>query len=261
MLLNAAEEEGVDDFPQLARNYLTEHTSACLVFEHGTVREDQTLITSSRRGSGRFVVEVTGRQAHAGSSHQRGASAIRELSRIVERIEQQTDYQRGLLFNVGQIEGGLVSNSVPGRASCMVDLRADTREDYDAACSMIQSLAGPGSVRSSDGDFTCQVAVHTKPGYAPWPVNTAGQKLADLFIAAGTDVGQKIAIERRLGASDGCHLWDLAPTIDGLGPIGRNIHCAVNDPSTGREQESADRDSFAERALLCLAAINRLAAR
>ena len=57
----------------------------------------------------------------------------------------------------------------------------------------------------------------------------------------------------RRGASDGSHLWDRAPTLDGLGPVGGNLHCASGDVEWTR------RSSFVERALLSALLIRRLA--
>ncbi len=65
--------------------------------------------------------------------------------------------------------------------------------------------------------------------------------------------------EYRLGASDGAHLWDLVPTLDGLGPLGEHIHCAEHDPARGKFQESLHTASLAERALLLAELLRRLA--
>ncbi|MDH3285827.1 MAG: M20/M25/M40 family metallo-hydrolase [Acidobacteriota bacterium] len=262
VLLNAAEEEGSDSFRSLARASVGDRTAACLVYEHGNdAPGGGTLVTTSRRGSGRFLVETRGRSAHAGSSHARGANAIRELARKIEAIEAMTDPDGRTTFNVGLVEGGTASNSVPAHARCTVDLRADDPDSFAAAGARIEALAGEGEIASRTDGFRCTVAVTKKPCFPPWPDNDGSRRLAALAARAGSDVGIVVGAEHRLGASDGCHVWDLVPTLDGLGPIGFHLHSAEHDPEQGKEQETLRWSSVAERTMLNLALLVRLAAR
>jgi len=248
ILLNATEEGGCADFPALARGFVTPETRACLVYEPGLEAEGgATTLVVSRKGSGRFRVSVTGREAHSGHSHQKGASAIRELARVVERIEGKTDYGRGITFNVGTIEGGTTVNAVPGRASCSLDLRAWTPADFDWGRAQALGLAAEGSVPGT------RVEVEELPGYPPWPENDRSRALGEMACALGADLGVKLVAQRRGGGSDGCHLWDLVPTLDGLGPVGRNAHV-----SKGPDPESVDFASFAPRAKLSAALFRKL---
>jgi len=247
LLFNATEEGGCADFPPLARSFVTPDTRACLVYEPGLEADGATTLVVQRKGSGRFRVSVTGREAHSGHSHEKGASAIRELARVVERIEAQTDPKRGVTFNVGTIEGGTTVNSVPGSASASLDLRAWTREDFAWGRETALALAGPGSVPGT------RVEVAELPGYPPWPENDRSRKLGEMACALGTELGMKLVAQRRGGGSDGCHLWDLVPTLDGLGPVGRNAHVAH-----GPDPESVDPASLAPRAKLSAALFRKL---
>jgi glutamate carboxypeptidase len=261
VLLNAAEEEGNDVFPPLARRHVGPRTRACLVFEHGTEHPGGAGgIVVGRRGAGRLVVTVHGRQAHAGSGHDHGASAVRELCRIVERIEAMSCPAAGLTFTVGRILGGEVWNSVPGHARAWVDLRADRPEDWERGLAAVEALAGTGTVRARSDGFACTVEVSRRPGYPPWPPNEATDRLAARVEAAARRLGQRVVRERRAGASDGCHLWDRAPTLDGLGPLGRHIHCSIDDPARGQEQESIVRRSLDQRTLLTAVTLAEIAA-
>ena len=246
LLLNASEEGGCADFPALARAEVTPATRACLVYEAGFDADDGlTTVAISRKGCGRFRLDVHGRAAHSGNAHEQGANAIRELARKVETIESWTDYGRGVTYSVGLIRGGTTVNSIPAHATCDVDLRAWTEEEFEEGRARVRALAGEGEVRSADGESVCRVEVSELPGYPPWPPNPESARLGELAAA----LGDGIVAARRKGGSDGCHLWDLAPTLDALGPVGRNAH---------RLDESVDRSSFVPRALLSIALIRKL---
>lgn len=259
VLMNAAEEEGTQDFPDLARAEVGSDARACLVFECCTVRPSGARsLTVARRGAGRLIVEAHGRAAHAGSAHECGANAIRELARAVERIEELSRPDDGVTYNVGRIEGGQVVNSVPAWARAFVDIRARRVEDYEPALAAIAAMSGEGSVRARSDGFACTLAVTRLPGYTPWPENDASLVLARRAIAVGARLGLSLETEHRAGASDGNHVWHLTPTIDALGPCGCNIHCAEDDPARGKHQESIEAASIAERAWLAAALIEDL---
>jgi glutamate carboxypeptidase len=254
VLFDASEEGACADFPVEARRLAGARTRACLVYEPGfdAPAGGGSTLTWARKGGARFRVDVTGRAAHSGNAHERGASAVRELCRIVERLEGLTDYGRDFTCNVGRIEGGTMLNTVPARAWCSVDVRARSVEDHAAGIEAVRRLAGPGTVASAADGLRCQVEVTLLPSYPPWPENPGSARLAELACAVGREAGQRLVPALRRGASDGSHLWDLAPTLDGLGPVGGNLHCASGDV------EWARRSSFVERALLSAELLRRL---
>lgn len=259
VFLNAAEEEGSPDFPSLARERLEAGAEACLVFEcSNELPSGANTLAHARRGAARVLVETRGRAAHSGSGHHLGANAVRELARVIETVEALSRPDEGLTFNVGRVEGGEVINSVPDRARAWIDMRAATTQQYEDGIARLEGLAGPGTVEARSDGFRCSVHVSRLAGYPPWPRNEGSDGLAELFLEVAAELGLPHELEFRQGASDGNHLWDLCPTIDGLGPAGSHIHCAELDPKAGKEQESVRRSSFAERALLSARVIERL---
>jgi glutamate carboxypeptidase len=263
LLLNASEEEGSATFPELLRETVTATpgTAAALVFEHATEGQGRTTsrVTVSRRGSGRFRLDAGGRAAHSGSAHAEGISALRQLAREIEQIEGWTDPGRGLTFNVGLARGGSAINTVPERASAWIDMRADSPEVFEEGARRVLARSGPGDVVSTSDGASAETKVTRLPDYPPWPRNEGSDTLARLAGDAAAALGLRVEPEHRLGASDGCHVWDLVPTLDGLGPIGRNIHCAVDDPDSGRRPERARIASIPERAALVALLIERIA--
>src|SRR5215475_5981447 len=80
-------------------------------------------IVTSRKGVGRFEVAATGVPAHAGGSHRKGRSAIKEMAHQILAIEGMTDYTRGVTTTVGMISGGTAANVIPQHCHISVDLR------------------------------------------------------------------------------------------------------------------------------------------
>ena len=78
----------------------------------------------------RFDVNITGRGAHAGVEPEKGLSAIRIASEIINdlpngRLDEETT------FNVGLITGGTVRNAVPVEASFGGEFRSHNTETID----------------------------------------------------------------------------------------------------------------------------------
>lgn len=258
ILLNAREEEGTDEFSSYGYDYIDENTRCVLVYEAGGIETIGSNIVEARKGVARFRMDVVGRQAHSGTDHRRGANALLELAQNIVKIEQATCYETGLTYNIGVVEGGSAINRVPDQAHCYIDIRTKTKEDFKKAVKFIKSFAGKGTVKSKTGDFTCKTFVHQMPSYPCWPQNTNSQKLAEIFVNTGKELGLDIVSKPRAGASDGSFFWQLAPTVDGLGPIGANDHCSIHNPEEGKEQEFIIRNSLVERALLNVVAIQNI---
>ncbi len=258
IMLNAIEEEGFGDFPKLARGFANKKTLACLVYELGNPLEKGSDFVTSRKGALRFRLETVGRQAHSGTHHQQGANAVWELAEKISLIQNLTDYERGVTFNVGKISGGIVPNRVPDHAYCEIDVRIKDEDTYKWAVNQLLTLNGPGEIENADKSYRCQVKVTQLVNYPPWPHNDKSEKLAEVVLQCAQELGLELVPVWRKGASDACHLWDLVPTVDGLGPIGRNCHCSIHSPEEGKEQESVEAKSFIERTLLNIAIVLRL---
>src|SRR5690606_10631560 len=109
-------------------------------------------------------------------------------------------------------------------------------------------------------DFRCRLQVNIKHKTPPWPTNAATDRLLAIWQAAGTTLGYDVQPEARGGLSDGNHIWNHVPTLDGLGPAGANAHCSEQSADGSKEQEYVVASSFVPKSLLNLAAILNLLA-
>lgn len=260
LLLNAAEERYSPDFGDLCASRFDANTLAALVFEsEGRQNESRHNVVVARKGRATWRVRVSGRAAHAGGKHDQGANAIEQLAYIVQRIQSFTDYTRSLTFNVGTISGGTGLNRVPHEACAEGEFRAFDTETFNRGKAALLNLAGPGQVRSSKDGFPCHVAVDILTETRPWPRNSGSDRLAEIFIAAGRQGGDLTGTEERGGLSDGNLIWDVVPTLDGLGPWGDNDHCSERSADGSKLPEYVDARRFIPKAIVnTLAVLNIL---
>ncbi len=194
------------------------------------------LLKTARKGVGRFTIEIKGRAAHAGLDPEGGASAIIELSHVVQYLHGLNDPERGITVNVGTIEGGQRANVVAPRSRAEVDVRVRTMEDAEEIKNAIHEL------KPTTPTVTLSVTGHFgRPPLERTPRNRALWRLAQ---QAGQQLGLTLEEGRAGGASDGNETSLFSATLDGLGPVGDGAHA---------EHEHVDIEKLVERtALLAL---------
>ncbi len=258
ILMNAAEETLEPDFGDLCRKKLPVDALACLVFEGGRQQKNQFSLVTARKGMATFRVDVEGKAAHAGSAHKKGANAIVQLAHTISRISELTDYNDGITFNVGAIDGGTVSNRVPHEAFARGEMRAFSPEVLERGISHLLALQDDVQVYSLNGSYRCDVSVRILNRWRPWPSNEGSKHLLSFWQEAATALDFEITGAKRGGLSDGNLLWDHVPTIDGLGPAGGNAHCSERSLDGSKDQEYVRISSFVPKASLNSLAILKL---
>lgn len=176
-------------------------------------------IVSARKGTGVFVLEVTGRAAHAGVAPERGVNAILALAHQVIALQGLNGMRPGVTLNVGVIEGGDAPNVVPARARAQVDARVMAPEDMAAVSAAVEAIAAretvPGAATQVSGEWT----------FAPMARTPAISRLVDLARACASELGFTLGETASGGASYANLLAEMGlPVLDGLGPIGGNYH-------------------------------------
>ena len=259
LLWNASEETLSRDFADLCRARLDpRHTAAALVFEAEGRPAGIPALVVARKGRATFRLTVEGRASHAGAKHPRGANAITQLGRVVDRIANLTDYGRHLTFSVGVVQGGIAVNRVPHLATAEIEMRAFSPEVYRAGVQAILALAGEGDVRSPADGHACRVRIELQEESPPWPRNPGTDRLFTLWKEAATELGLSLDAEERGGLSDGNWICDWVPTLDGLGPHGDNDHCSERSADGSKVPEYIRVDSIVPKALLNVRALQRL---
>jgi glutamate carboxypeptidase len=178
-------------------------------------RDGGKLVTA-RKGVGRYLLEAEGRPAHSGARHAEGRSAILEVARHVVAIEALTDYERGITFNIGQIQGGTADNTVPQFCHATIDMRVASMADAETMERHLLSL------RSFHPDL--RIKLTGKLNRPPFEKNAGIAKLFDHAKALAREIGLELADCSTGGGSDGNFTAHKVPTLDGLGVDGDGSH-------------------------------------
>ncbi|MEL6297746.1 MAG: M20 family metallopeptidase [Pseudomonadota bacterium] len=173
-------------------------------------------VVSARKGVGRYVIRAEGRPAHSGSRHGEGRSAIVEMAHQIQRIEGATDYDRGVTFNIGQINGGTAENVVPQHCEATIDMRIATVADGKHFDAWLRSL------EAATPDVT--VTVTGELNRPPYEKTEAGARLLGHARQLAAEIGFTLQDTYTGGASDGNFVADDVATLDGLGVDGEGAH-------------------------------------
>lgn len=172
---------------------------------------------TARKGTGNWRIDVDGIAAHAGVDFEKGASAIRELARVVETVFNWTDLKRGITVNVGTINGGSKTNVVAAQAVAEVDVRIARKSDGPRIERLFSKLKA--------ADKRCKLNV---TGGINRPPMERSRGTVALFLQArafAADLGFVLNEASTGGASDGNFTAALGvPTLDGLGAVGEGAH-------------------------------------
>lgn len=173
-------------------------------------------LKTARKGIGRFTVTVTGKAAHAGLDPTGGASAILELSHVIQYLFALNDHERGVTVNVGTIDGGLRPNVIAPQSRAVADVRVETLADAERVEAEIRALAPstPGTRLEIHGGFG-------RPALERTPVN---RELWSLARELGRTMGLELEEGTAGGGSDGNTTSLFTATLDGLGPVGDGAH-------------------------------------
>jgi glutamate carboxypeptidase len=172
---------------------------------------------TARKGTGNWRIETNGVAAHAGVDFEKGASAIRELARVVEKVSGWTDLKRGLTVSVGLVGGGSKTNVIPAEAWAEVDVRIARKADGARIERKFASLKA--------GDRRCSLTVTGGINRPPMERTRGTVRLYREARALADELGFELDEASTGGASDGNFTSALGiPTLDGMGAVGEGAH-------------------------------------
>jgi len=192
---------------------------------------------TARKGIGNWRIDVKGIAAHAGVDFEKGANAIRELARVIEKVsswsesppdsrsesrpesqpDPSTHMNRGLTVSVGVAGGGTKTNVIPAHAWAEVEARIVRRAD------------GPRIERKFSAlkpiDPRCSLTVTGGINRPPMERRPGTVRLFRKAQALAHELGFTLHEASTGGGSDGNFTAALGvPTLDGMGAVGEGAH-------------------------------------
>jgi glutamate carboxypeptidase len=193
-------------------------------------------LVSRRKGSASYTLVVRGRAAHVGRDFAAGRSAINAAAKVITALSALTDPLRGLLLNIGQIEGGIAANVVSDLAVCRLNIRFGEEEDLHSLGEKVEQI-----VRENQTEGIA-ITLHPQSIRPPKRFDLETEDLFEQFNESAKELGLSLSYRESGGVCDGNNLSAAGlTTLDTLGVVGGNIHT---------DQEYLLIDSLVERAQL-----------
>ena len=172
---------------------------------------------TARKGTGMYTLMIKGRAAHAGLDPDKGASAIHELARQIERLRSLADAARGTTVNVGVVSGGTRSNVVAAEARAEIDVRFNTSAEALRLDEAIKTLRA--------FDERTQLTVAGGINRPPLERNNGVMQLYEHARRLAASFDYELGETQVGGASDGNFAAAVgAAVLDGLGLDGDGAH-------------------------------------
>lgn len=217
--------------------------AACFNCETGY--EDNSLVIG-RKGGVVFKAAVHGIAAHAGNNPRQGRSAIWEMAKKIDDIQNMTDWDKEITFNVGTIKGGTVSNAIPDYCEVEGDIRF---QDPDISPFVKEELFKVLNHTYMEGTKTELLLYHE--GMLPMKMTEENRKLFEFVKKTGEENGIPVSEGKLVGggSDSGYVVYAGVPTVCAMGVKGRFNHT---------RDEYALKDSLFERAKLLGAVILKM---
>jgi len=174
-------------------------------------------VKTARKGTGIFRLTAHGVPAHAGLDPEKGANAVAELARQVDKVHAIADPSVGTTVNVTTFNGGTTSNVIPDRAECQIDVRFSIASEATRVETALRSLT------STDSRVSLELtgAINRPPLERTEAVAALYQRARSLAGSFGYELGET----QVGGASDGNFVAAMGvPVLDGLGLAGDGAH-------------------------------------
>jgi glutamate carboxypeptidase len=174
-------------------------------------------VKTGRKGTANYILKAHGVPAHAGLEPEKGASAILEISKQIEKLHALNDFPKGTTVNVCLINGGTASNVIPENADCSIDVRFTSMSEAMRIEKEIKDL------KSFDQRVSLGIlgAINRPPMERTEAVVNLYEKARQAALQFDFELGET----QVGGASDGNFVGALGvPVLDGLGIAGNGAH-------------------------------------
>ncbi|MFM7598441.1 MAG: M20 family metallopeptidase [Actinomycetota bacterium] len=175
-------------------------------------------LKSARKGTSWYVVQITGRAAHAGLDPERGINALIEGAALVTECVTWANPSVGTTVTPTTAKAGVTDNTVPDRAVIGIDVRAWSGEEQER----IDALMRSWRPRHPEAETVIIAGGINRPAME----ESSGRALAEIATSCASGMGLAPIASRAVGgASDGNFTAAMGvATLDGLGAVGDGAH-------------------------------------
>jgi len=232
LILQSDEEVGSVTSNKTTVSYMAEKAKDCIGFINceGYLEGYATI---KRKGISKYLFEVTGKAAHAGTCY-RGISAIAEAAQKILELEKYKN-PKGITFNCGTISGGTATNTVPEKCEFTVDIRFSTKEEMEEADRIVEEVSG----KSFFTGTTCKATLLNRR--VSMEADDKNLKLLEKINEIFVNNNMPALLQKPgNGGSDASDMSAYGiPCVDSLGVVGTGVH---------KREESVLKKSIAESA-------------
>ncbi len=215
VVFNNDEEVGSVGSAPLLRD-IAQDMDVGLVLESSRAAE---IVTRSRKGADKYVLEIAGIPAHSGAEPHKGRSAVIELAHKMIAMHMLNTLYPGITCNVTRISSSEPLNVVPDMARCHISIRAIDQKGLDLAAVAMTQIAAGCIIPDTSAILT------RNPGRQPYQATPEVLRLVEMARAEGVALGFHIIAEGKGGVSDANTLMEAGiPALDSLGPVGGGMH-------------------------------------
>lgn len=227
LVLTSDEEIGSPSSRSLIEESAT-GAAAALVLEPST----GGALKIARKGTSNYILEITGKAAHAGLEPEKGVNATLELAHQVLAVQTVGRIEAGTTVTPTLAGAGSTSNTVPGSAFVHIDVRAETLDEQERVDAALrdQRAQVPGT----------SLFLRGGPNRPPLPAAASAALMERARELAGTlGLGDLTGVASG-GGSDGNFTAGIGvPTLDGLGAVGDGAHAEGEHVLTATMPERA----------------------
>lgn len=259
LICSPNEEGGSTGFHEMFRTY-SQDSKIVLGFEPAL---SSGSIIESRRGNRWYALEIEGEEAHAGRCRGEELNAAHELAQKIVKLQALNNRSENTSVNVGHIEAGRDRfNVVCGFAKAKIDARFASFESRDRLHSAIESILLTPTVTSPLTGRSTRSTFKLEDDCPPFSATPLSQELVSVYLNRVSEIeGRDVRAETAGGAGDVNHMSRPGVVvIDGLGPIGANMHTldeCISLPSLAtRSAALAAFLEAAQNSTLCEAALS-----
>lgn len=213
VIINSDEETGSKESTQIIKR-LAKIASRAFILEPSLGYDGK--LKTRRVGVGKYTISLKGKAAHAGLDPGKGASAIVELSHVIQKLFLLNEPKNGISVNVGMIDGGVRPNVVAPESSAIVDVRVPTNKDAMRIEEQILTMETENP--------EVELAIKGGIGRPPMEGTPANRILWQVAKNIGHELNIELTETSAGGGSDGNTTSQYTATLDGLGAIGDGAH-------------------------------------